>query len=161
MPTFFRFLSEYFWLLFLCIGTFNYLKARRALPPEPNGQVGEAASYLNRFAIGANGPWLVMGVGQTLGFTPTVWYYFRPQDGNPFVIAWLVAIFLTTCTYAWWVLFAGGAEKVREFGLMAIFGQHTSKPESLRSIKLSAVLGVLIPPVWVYLALSMNAPLPK
>lgn len=95
------------------------------------------------------------------GYTPTVWHYFRPQDGNPFVIAWLTVVLLTTCAYAWWVLFAGGAQKVRDLNLMAAVGQHRSKPQSLLSIKLFAAFGPLFFPIWLYLVVSMNAPLPK
>ncbi len=162
MPIYFRLLSEYFWLIVLGFAVFNYRKARGAiLTSEPTGQVGEAEIYLKRFVLYANLPWVVMGLGQILGYTPTVWYYFRPQDGNPFVIAWLAVAFVTSCAYAWWVLFAGGAQKVRDLKLMAFFGQRSSKPQSLLSIKLLAAIGPLFFPVWVYMVVSMNAPLPK
>ena len=91
----------------------------------------------------------------------TVWYYFRPQDGNPFVIAWLGIIFLLSCVFAWWVFLAGGARKVSELNLMAMLGHRTTKPMSENMVKFFAVLGVAIFPVWVYLAVSMNAPLPR
>lgn len=164
MPSLFSFLSQYFWLVALGIGIFNYVKARGALGEREvtsAGQANEAEVYLKRFALGANLPWIVMGLGQITGYTPMVWYYFRPQDGNPFVIAWLAVALLITCTYSWWVLFKGGAEKVRDLNLMAALGQHRSKAPSLLSIKLFAAFGPLFFPVWVYMVVHMNAPLPK
>jgi hypothetical protein len=102
-----------------------------------------------------------MGVGQVSGATPNVWYYFRPQDGNLFVLAWLAVAFLLSVTYAWWVVFAGGAQRVRELNLMAALGQQRSKPPSERTIKVFAVGTLLVFPGWLYLVVSMNAPLPK
>ncbi len=162
MPSFFRLISEYFWLIALGFGAFNYRKAHSALAASvPINQTSEAEIYLKRFALGANVPWVVMGLGQLSGYTPTVWHYFRPQDGNPFVVAWLTVVLLTTCAYAWWVLFAGGAQKVRDLNLMAVVGQHGPKPPSLFSIKLFAAFAPLFFPIWLYLVVSMNAPLPK
>jgi hypothetical protein len=162
MPIFFRLISEYFWLIALGITVFNYRKARGVIATSiSNDQASEGETYLRRFALSASLPWIVMGLGQVLGFTPTVCYYFRPQDGNPFVIAWLVVVFGTACMYSWWVLFAGGAQKVRELNLMAVFGQRGSKPQSLLFIKLTAAFGPVFFFVWLYLMVSINAPLPK
>lgn len=149
----FHLVSEYFWLLCLAIGSLNCLRARKALPRDADGQVNAvAASYLTLLAIGTNGPWLVMGLGQLVGSTPTVWHYFPSRHGNPFVVIWLVNIFLATGIYAWWVFFANGAEQVRELNLLAVLGQNTRKPPSERMIKLGAFLGLLMVPAWVLLA---------
>jgi hypothetical protein len=162
MPDVFHLLSEYFWMVCLAFGAFNYWKARSTADATATGETNtQKTTYLKRFAIAANLPWVVMGVGQMSGFTPTVWHYFRPQDGNPFVLAWLAAIFCLSAAYAWWVLFAGGAEKVRDLELLGAIGQHSTKPQSIRAIKLFAVLGVVIVPVWILLAISQNAPLPR
>ena len=162
MPEPFRLISEYFWLVLLGFSAFNYLKAKRDLSvryPGPGAEGGEAGAYLLRFAIASALPWVVMGVGQISGATPSVWYYFRPQDGNPFVLAWLGTVFLLSAVYAWWVIFEGGAKRVREFNLMAVIGQHSST-QSERVIKLLAAGSVLLFPVWVLLAVSMNAKVP-
>ena len=162
MPDLFRLLSEYFWLVALAFSIFNYVKVERGNVASSTGEARRSARGLLRiFAIATTVPWLVMGIGQLSGFTPTVWYYFRPQDGNPFVIAWLGIIFLLSCVFAWWVFLAGGARKVSELNLMAMLGHRTTKPMSENMVKFFAVLGVAIFPVWVYLAVSMNAPLPR
>jgi hypothetical protein len=162
MPTFFRLIWEYFWLIGLVFGVFNYLRARKQLAAlNGGGLANEGHRYLKVFTAGVNLPWVVMAAGQLLGYTPTVWYYFRPQDENPFVIAWLVVVFVLSFAYAWWVLFSCGAEKVRDLNLMVALGQRAAEPPSLTFIKSMAALGVLFFPVWVYMAASMNAPLPK
>lgn len=162
MPDFFNLLPQYFWLIALGFAAFNYRRADQvaltAIEPE---KVVEARAYLRNFAVAAALPWVVMGVGQLTGFAPTVWHYFRPQDGNVFVLAWLAVIFALSCLFAWWVFMADGARKTVEFNLMAALGQQGSKPPSQRMIKLFAALGVVMFPVWVYMAMSMDTPLPK
>ena len=163
MPTFVRLISQYFWLIALGFCAFNYVKAKKDFLKSHAAQPTTAAEgepYLKRLAVGSALPWVVMGVGQVAGFTPTVWHYFRPQDGNPFVLAWLAVCFAGTCLYAWWVLAAGGAQKVRDLNLMAVLGQHTGKPPSLFSIKALAAIGPLIFPVWIYMTVTQNIPLP-
>jgi hypothetical protein len=153
-------LSRYFWLLALAVSAYNYFRARRLLlRSSKNEQAPAALSMFRLFAIAASLPWLVMGAGQVLGFTPSIWHYFRPQDGNPFVLAWLAVIFLLTALYAWWVLFAGGAQTVYDLNLLAVVGRRW-QPQSIRAIKLSAALALLFIPVWVWLVVRMNVPIP-
>jgi hypothetical protein len=102
-----------------------------------------------------------MGVGQLTGSTPTVWHYFRPQDGNPFVLAFFAAAFAYSCVFAGWVFLAGGAQKTVEFNLMAAFGRHGGKPPSEIKVQVFAALGLLVLPIWVYMLMWMNYPLPK
>ena len=162
MPDFFRFISEYFWAVALVFSTLNYRKATRgALNSVSPARVAEAQAYLRNFAIAGALPWIIMGAGQLTGTTPTVWYYFRPQDGNVFVLAWLAAIFVLSACFAWWVLLAGGAKKVVEYNLLAAMGQRSVKPPSERMVKFFAVLGVMTFPIWVYWVISMNAVLPR
>ncbi len=161
MPDFFRLISEYFWLIALGFAAFNYGKAERETAKTAKSEKAvEASTYVRNFSIVAALPWLVMGAGQMTGSTPTVWYYFRPQDGNVFVIGWLAVVFAISCLFAWWVFVAGGAKKVVEFNLLAAIGQHGTKPPSENMVKFFAALGVLIFPIWVLLAVSMDAPLP-
>ena len=162
MPDFFRLISEYFWLVALGFAAFNYWKAARdTLRIAAPGKASEARTYLRGFALASALPWVIMGAGQVTGATPNIWHYFRPQDGNDFVLAWLALVFVLTCLFAWWVLLAGGAKKVVEFNLVAVLGQHGPKPPSEKMIKFLAALGVLLFPIWVYLAVSMNAPIPE
>lgn len=160
----FRLISQYFWLLCLGFTGINYVIARRRI--EQAKGIGStypeaAIPYLRWFWLASGLPWLVMGYGQLTGSTPTVWYYFRPQDHNPFVIGWLACIFMLSVVYAIWVLFFGGARKVQELQLFSTFGMRTKNPLSELMIKLLAAIGPFFVLVWIYLAASMDAPIPR
>jgi hypothetical protein len=164
MPDIFSLVSRHFWLIALAFSSFNCLRARRDVLKSEAAQRAsseEHALYFKRFAFGSALPWVVMGVGQLTGSAPTVQHYFRPQDGNPFVLAWFAVCFAVTCIYAWWVVAAGGAQKVRDLNLWAAMGQRSSKPPSLFSIKAFAATGPLFFLLWVVLVVWLNAPLPK
>jgi hypothetical protein len=162
MPDFFRLISKYFWVVALAFAAFNYWKADRDASRivEPNKAL-EAKTYLRNFAVAGALPWVIMGVGQISGATPTVWHYFRPQDGNVFVLVWFSTYFALSCVFAWWVFLASGAKKVAEFNLMTVLGQYSAKKLSENMIKIFAALGVLMIPIWFYMAVSMNVPLPR
>ncbi|MGD9366823.1 MAG: hypothetical protein PVH87_14070 [Desulfobacteraceae bacterium] len=57
-----------------------------------------------------NIPWIVMGFGCTVGGVPSVWHYFRPSDGNPFVLAWFGSVFFLWIAGTIWLFFQNGAE---------------------------------------------------
>jgi hypothetical protein len=101
-----------------------------------------------------------MGFGQVLGGVPSVWYYFRPQDGNPYVLAFVGTILLLSIAFAYWVLVADGARKVIEFQLADLMGWRGIKLTEGR-VKLFAAAGPFFVLLWVYLAASMDAPIPK
>jgi hypothetical protein len=162
MPDIFQLISVYFSAIALVFAAANYWRAKRAaMKSVPPAQIAEAQDYLRNFAIAGALPWVIMGIGQLTGKTPTVWYYFRPQDENVFVLAWLATIFVLSGSFAWWVFFAGGAKKVVEYNLMATLGQRSGKPPSEKMVKFSAALCVVIFPIWVYGVISMNAVLPR
>lgn len=162
MPDFFHLISEYFWAVALVFSAFNYWKAKQgAMNSVSPSLIVEAQVYLRNFAIAGALPWVIMGIGQLTGTTPTVWYYFRPQDGNIFVLAWLAVIFVLSFTFAWWVFLAGGAKKVVEYNLLAAVGQSSAKSSSESMVKVFAALGVVIFPIWVYGVISMNAVLSR
>ena len=162
MPNLFQLTSEYFWLLMLvylairCMQAKNRLSARKS---DPRVESGEAQGLLSRFAIAAAVPWLLMGLGHLSGETPSVWYYFRPQDGNAFVLAWFTTCFLLSAAYAWWVMSANGASKVRDFNLGALVGLRSSV-KSERGIKFFALSGPVLFLITVALVVSWNIKLP-
>ena len=157
----FHLIGRYFWAICLVFSLFNYVAARRRLNSTITAgteQAEIAKSYLQRFSIAGVVPWLAMGFGQIIGDTPSIWYYFRPQDLNPYVIAWLASVFLLSILFAVWVFAADGARKTREFELLSAIGMRSKKPIPEVLIKLLAALGPAFVLLWVYLAVSMNAP---
>ena len=82
--------SRYFWVICLGFSYFNYAKLLRQLDRSKGTGLSDRSEhrrYLQVFSAAGALPWTVMGLGQITGFTPTVWYYFRPQDKNPVVLA--------------------------------------------------------------------------
>jgi hypothetical protein len=157
----FGLMSRYFWAVGLVVTLANYLVAkRRVLGSTPATARPEAARYLRRFGMAGALPWALMGVGYLTDITPTVWYYFRPQDLNPFVVAWFACIFALAVINAVWVLGMGGAEKVREHRLYSAFSPGYAKPMSVTKIKLIAALGPPFFLAWLLMAVSMDAPHP-
>lgn len=106
-------------------------------------------------------PWLLMGGSIVSGGVPDIWHYFRPQDGNPHVIVWLATIFAISVIYAIWVFVADGARKTREFELLRVVGMPSEKPMAEWLIKLWAAVGPAFVVIWILLAASMDAPVPK
>ena len=154
-------LVEYFWVLALGTTILNYNHGRRSRRlPASEIEAQEADRYLVRGLVPMALPWVVMGIGQLTGSTPTVLHYFRPQDGNPFVIAWVALMFAVSYLFAGWVFFAGGAEKVRNLNLLSVAGFSGQKPPTLQAVRAIAAIGIIIPPVWLLLVLTADAASP-
>jgi hypothetical protein len=156
-------ISRYFWVICLVVTGFNYFIGRRRIISSDLVSIDNASiaqSYLVRFSIASSLPWLIMGWGQIFGNVPTVWYYFRPQDRNLFVIAWFGLIFFIAVACAYWVFLANGAKKLLETQFFTVFGARGQFGLSERMIKLFAALGPLLVLGWICLAALMNLPLP-
>jgi len=51
-----------------------------------------------------------MGIGCLSGGAPSIFHFFRPRDGNPFVLAFFASIFLIWVLGTYWLFVRGGAE---------------------------------------------------
>ncbi len=92
----FKFISKYFWLVAIVFTGVNCLifKRRSEKHIKQNPELAEGYSVLFRgYLFWMNVPWIIMGIGCTIGRIPSVWYYFRPKDGNPYVLAWFGSVF--------------------------------------------------------------------
>ena len=159
----FDFIAYWFWAVCLVFGFVNYRRASRQtqarLVADPQ-RAAMAERLLRRFALLMAVPWLVMGVGVLLGGVPGVWHYFRPQDGNPYVIAWIASVFALSVAFAVWVFACDGAARMTEFGLTGLFGGRGGMPRSPLGIKLMAAAGPFFTLFWIWLVITMNAPVP-
>lgn len=154
----FELVGKYFWLICLLFCGPNYLTAMRNMGSTLDA---EGRRLMKLFALGGALPWLVMGWGQLFGGVPSVFHFFRPQDKDPFVLAWVGTVFILTVWFAAFVFFANGARKVREYGLMAALGRKSRKPPSIGIIKVQAFIGPFFSIFWICLTTGMNIPLPK
>ncbi len=105
--------SRYFWAICIVVTGINVIifKVRSSRHIQDNPELAEGYATLFRgYLTWVNLPWVVMGIGCTVGGVPTVWHYFRPQDGNPYVLAWFASVFLLWITGTYWLFFRDGAE---------------------------------------------------
>jgi hypothetical protein len=88
-----------------------YLKlhSRDQIRQRPELAIGYR-QLIRGYLFWVNLPWIVMGVGLELGGLPSIFSYFRPRDGNPFVLAFFVIVFALWILGFWWLFFARGAE---------------------------------------------------
>ena len=160
----FDLIGHWFWLACLLIGLFNYRRAsaQASVKFAADPARAAAAERLLRVFTAFNAlPWLVMGAGVLFGGVPDIWNYFRPQDGNPFVLAWLATIFLMSVAFAVWVLAFDGAAKMVAYDVTALFGGRSRSPKSPRTIQLMAAIGPFFIVFWIWMVMTMDAPLPR
>src|SRR5437867_2948756 len=87
----FEIMSRYFWAIAIFVTCVNVvsLKRRSRRHIEANPELAKGyATLIRGYLLWMNIPWVVMGLGCTIGGIPAVWYFFRPRDGNPYVLAW-------------------------------------------------------------------------
>ncbi len=109
----FDLISKYFWLAFIPVSGINFIifrkRAEKYIREDP--QLAEGYATLFRgYLFWTNIPWIVMGIGCTIGGVPSIWHYFRPRDGNPYVLAWFGSVFFLWIMGTFWLFFRDGAE---------------------------------------------------
>ncbi len=155
----FEFASRYFWAAAIVMTAVNVaiLKVRstRYIQEDPERAEGYAVLFRG-YLIWMSLPWVVMGIGCTFGGVRTVWRYLRPQDGDPYVLAWFASVFAVWIVVTCWLLFRGGAEMlIRHPGVLNV---KTSNPTVVKLFWFvclaGGVAGVII--MW-----TLNIPLPS
>jgi hypothetical protein len=161
----FIFLSRYFWLLALLAASFNAglfgRTAKKFIKPDPSlapGYVRLQRGYLFWLSL----PWIIMGLGGTIGGIPSVWYYFRPCDGNPYVLAWFGAIIIEWIIGTAWLFFRKGAETLAKYpGIFTIY--YKGKRQAIQDpviIKILWVAALAAGITAFSLLWTVNIPLP-
>lgn len=115
-------IEKMFWVIAIgttCLNAY-FLHSRAQTEIARNPELADGYRLLTKgYLISLNVPWLVMGLGIIAGGTRGVFDYFEPRSGNPFVIAFHIAILILWFLSVFWVYFAGGAEfLVRHPGVM-------------------------------------------
>jgi len=102
-----------FWLLAIIMIFFNayYLKlrSRPLVKVNPDLEEGFTKVFWGTIIFGG-APWLVMGVGMTIGGLATPFHFFRPRAGNPYVIAFHLTLILIWILAVIWIYFKDGAD---------------------------------------------------
>ncbi len=74
-----------------------------------------------------------------MGKVPSLFHYFRPKDGNPFVIAWFVSIFVLWRLGFIWLFVHNGAEQLIKYP--GLFNREISSTATLKVFYIIALLG--------------------
>jgi len=160
----FNLLSEYFWLIAVvgtCINLFGFRRrAQEYIREKPELRRGYEVLFRG-YLIWMNVPWVVMGIGSTVGSVPSILHYFRPQDGNPYVLAWFASIFFILILGTVWIFFRGGAETLalHPGALQFNFGFKNQDIQSPLLIKFFWLLILASAIAGAVLMLSMDIPL--
>jgi len=106
-------LTRWFWAVCIIVTLLNAAifrsRANRHIQAHPELEEGYR-TLLKGFVIWGNLPWVIMGVGCVFGGVPSVFHFFRPRDGNPFVLAFLASVFLEWILGTYWLIYRGGAQ---------------------------------------------------
>lgn len=104
---------RHFWLAFIAANVLNALilkaRSRKYILQKPELAAGYQQLF-NGFLLWGNVPWVVMGIGILFGGVHNVFSYFRPRDGNPFVLAWFGVIGALCLLGFHWLFARRGAE---------------------------------------------------
>lgn len=116
--TFFAIFGKWFWAICILVTFANALtfwsRARKHIQANPELE-GGYRSLIKGFLFWGNVPWVIMGIGCVVGGVPSVFSYFRPRDGNPYVLAFFASIFLIWLLGTNWIVFRGGAEMLVKY----------------------------------------------
>jgi len=104
-----------------------------------------------------------MGFGCTIGGIPSVWHYFRPRDGNPFVLAWFGSVFFLWIAGAFWLFIKDGAKTLAKHPGAIEFRigfkrKDISNPTMIKALWLLCLAGGIIGVVMMWI---MDIPLPN
>jgi hypothetical protein len=109
------FMDKSLWLIVVAAICWQVWRPTQYVPTESDLREYRRLQYA--LASGLIFPWLIVGYGVLFGGVTKFWSFFRPQDGNPYVLAWFAAAFLMSLIYSVWVLFFDGDKKLVDFHL--------------------------------------------
>lgn len=163
MPVF-EIFSRYFWAVAIVVTAINAAimkrRSKRHIQEDPELAKGYDQLILGFFFL-TNIPWVVMGFGCTVGGVPSVFHYFRPRDGDPFVIAWWISVFVLWLLTFYWVFLAKGAEKLAKYRMFSFSSFGTSgdvtNPTVVKLLILAMLAGGLFAAAMMFMT---ETPLP-
>ena len=161
----FPLISKYFWIVAIIVTGINLIIFRKRAQKyiKENPQLEEEYAALFRgFLFWMNIPWIIMGIGCTIGGVPSIWHYFRPRDSNPYVLAWFGSVFLMWILGTYWLFLRGGAEKLAQHpGMLELrYGfkrKDITNPALIKTFWVLALAGGIVAFVLMW---SLQFPIP-
>ncbi len=135
-------IETYFWLICLAVLGLNAgiwrWRSRGHIARDPSLAEGYR-SLINGMVKYGSIPFVIMGLGALSGGAPSIRDYFRPQDMNPYVLAFFGSVVLLWILCTWWLFARGGAETMaRHPGLIQ---PHIDSPRLLKVLWALGLVG--------------------
>jgi hypothetical protein len=144
-------IARWFWVLCLLMSFVNaasfWSRARRRFEARPELREGYV-TLVKGFLTWGNLPWVVMGIGSTVGGIHSVFAFFRPRDGNPYVLAYFGSVFLVGVLGTYWIVFRGGAQMLIDHP--GFFNIEMKSRRSVIAIWFAGLLGTIVAAVWMF-----------
>lgn len=154
----FTIITKWFWVAFIAVtfanGAAIWWRAQREIRKHPELEEGYR-TIIKGFLFWGNIPWIVMGIGHLVGGVPTIFQFFRPRDGNPFVLAFFASVLLIWLLGTHWLFFRGGAEMLVEHP--GIFRYKITSPLYVKVYWLLCLAGGIVGVVFMFM---MDVPVP-
>ncbi len=155
----FELFSKHFWIMFIVSTFANAIimknRSKKNIEKDPSLKSGYDAIFKG-FLIWGNIPWIVMGAGILTGSVPTIWHYFKPQDGNPYVLAFFISIFTIWLLGTYWLFVKKGAEMLVKHP--GIFRSDFSSPTKVKLFWVLCLAGGI---AGIIMMFTMNIPIPN
>jgi hypothetical protein len=139
-----------FWLFAIIITILNayFYKLRFAKIIEQKPELKDGYNKLVKgYVFYLNIPWVVMGIGMIFGNVSSVFDYFRPGSGNPFILAFYISILSLWVLGLIWIWLKGGAEFIIMYPGLLREGIRT--PTQVKLLTTFIFLGTVF--IYIYL----------
>ena len=131
------------------------MRVKKQIEADPSLKSGYDTIFKG-FITWGNIPWVVMGAGIITGSVPTIFHYFSPQDGNPFVIAFFMSVVLIWILGTYWLFVKDGAEMLVKHP--GIFNYDFSSPTIVKLFWILCLAGGV---AGVAMIFTMNTQIPN
>ena len=152
-------INKWIWTFFILATLMNgaVIRSRVQKYIKLNSELEEGyKKIIKGFIIWGNIPWVVMGIGCTIGDVPSVFYYFNPRSGNPYILAFWGSLFLIWILGSYWMLFKDGASEL--INHPGILNNYIKSPTFLKLYWIAGVLGGIFAALMIF---TKTIPLPN
>ena len=119
-----KYITDYFWIILIGVTAANaaawWRYARPHIARKPELRQGYKRLILN-FVFWGSIPWLVMGLGLSVGSAASIYDYLKPREANLWVLGWYATWVGIWVRCLWWLFRQGGAQTLADHpGLLNI-----------------------------------------
>lgn len=161
-----KYLTQYIWILFILVNFLNvYLlrkKTEKFIEESTEKENGYKIIFKN-FLIYGSIPWIIIGIGNTFGFTESVFDYFQPSKMNPMVLLFHFSIIVIWILLIRFIFLKDGAKFLENHpGIIRVnsFGNVNDHP-SENTIKLITIVGIIGGIIAISMMWFVAIPFPK